>query len=122
MHEMGIIFTGKLGKHWIKSDALEKNVFKSLSFSVLISQMGLSPLIPMKIVICCKEKYKQEVKIRSIRAVLASNWYPEDAKFLRFPGASLPRPPPECCPGPTWELTAGLGNDELFDQVPFYGF
>ena len=55
-HEMGIIFTCKLGKSWIKSDTSEKNAFKSQSFSVLISQMGLSPLILMKIVFCCEEK------------------------------------------------------------------
>ena len=51
-HEIGIIFTSKVGKNWIKSDASEKNAFKSQSFSVLVSQMGLSPLI----VVCCKEK------------------------------------------------------------------
>ena len=55
-HEMGTVFTSKFRKNWIKSDASEKNVFKSHSFSVLVSQMGLSPLIPTKIVICCKEK------------------------------------------------------------------
>ena len=106
----------------------QERMFLKVSLSVLIRQMGLSPLIPMKIVICCKEKYKQEVKIRSIRAVLVSIWYPENAKFLRFLGASLPGPPTRVLPRTYLgaysdpRSPAGLGNDELFDQVPFYGF
>ena len=59
MHEMGKKFHWQIReKNWMNSDTSEKNAFQSQSFSVLISQMGLSPLIPMKIVICCKEKYK----------------------------------------------------------------
>ena len=93
MHQMGIIFTGKLGKNWIKSDAPEKNVLKSQSFSVLISQMGLSPLIPMKIVICCKEKYKQEVKIRSIRAVFGLYLVPGKCQISKVSGGFAPWTP-----------------------------
>ena len=88
---------------------------------------GISPLIPMKTVICCKEKYKQEVKIRSIRAVFGLYLVPGNAKFLRFLGASLSGPHQGAAldlltlaapPDPP----AGLGHDELFNQVPSYGF
>ena len=92
MHEMGIIFTGKLGKNWIKSDTSEKNVFKSQFFSVLISQMGLFPLIPMKIVNCCKEKYKQKVKIRSIGAVFGLHLIPVKCQISKVSGGFAPSP------------------------------
>ena len=90
--------------------------------------MGLSSLIPMKIVICCKEKCKQEVKIRSIRAVFGLYLVPGKCQISVVSGGFAPCTPPGCCPGPTWGLAAppdpptGLGNDELFNQVPSYGF
>ena len=116
-HEMGIIFTSKLGKNWSKSNESEKNASKvSLPlFSSSIIQMRLSPLIPIKILICCKEKYKQEVKIRSIRAVFGLQ-----CQISEVSGASRP--------GPTWGLAApsdpplGWLMTNLFNQVPSCGF
>ena len=105
-HEMRIIFTSKFGKNWIKSDASENNAFKTQFFSVLISQMGLSPLIQMKIVICCKEKnYKQQAKIRSMRAVFDLYLVPRKCQISEVSGAS-PGPPPGCSPGSAGRLTA----------------
>ena len=91
-----------------------RQIFRNLSFLPNVQNHATA--------LCCKEKYKQEVKICSISTVIGLYLVPGKCQISKVSGASLPGPPPECYSGPTWGLTAGLGNDELFDQVPFYGF
>ena len=56
--------------------------------------MGLSPLIPMKIVICCKEKYKQ----RSIRAVFGLYLVPGQCQISKVSGDCAPWTPTRVLP------------------------